>query len=270
MITFKECATACYNMHWAGSKNEDECIRLMEWWTTKYTKFPNAISVSNAIGESRNEGRANGTINRRLACLSKILHVAKDLGAIAEVPKIPRLPEEKTMERVVDKAEEERFLDAAHELRQPEFAVFLTLLIDSGLRVGEALALRWSDLGGIWDRITVARSKSGRPRTVPCTSRLSAALSCHKDETHAPVLFAHLWTKSQLNHLWDKVRSKAGIEDVRLHDFRHTFASRLVRQGTDIYTVMHLLGHKSVVTTMRYAHLNTDVYKDAISTLDES
>ena len=63
-------------------------------------------------------------------------------------------------------------------------------------------------------------------------------------------------------------RTKAGIDDLRFHDLRHTFASRLVQQGVSLYEVMHLTGHKSLEMVQRYAHLAPDFQDRAIHALN--
>ena len=63
-------------------------------------------------------------------------------------------------------------------------------------------------------------------------------------------------------------RKKAGLEDVRFHDLRHTFATRLVQSGVDLYTVEELLGHKTITMTMRYAHHNIESLRHGVEVLD--
>ena len=67
---------------------------------------------------------------------------------------------------------------------------------------------------------------------------------------------------------FNRVVSKAGIEDFTFHSLRHTFASQLVRNGVDLYVVQKLLGHASPKMTQRYAHLREDMLKDAIKKID--
>ncbi len=67
---------------------------------------------------------------------------------------------------------------------------------------------------------------------------------------------------------FDKARKKAGLEDVRFHDPRHAFASRLVQQGLPLYEVMHMMGHKSLVMVQRYSHLAPEFQERAIIALN--
>ena len=65
-----------------------------------------------------------------------------------------------------------------------------------------------------------------------------------------------------------KAKRSAGLDEVRLHDLRHTYASKLLRRGASIYLVGRLLGHRSIRMTMRYANLTTEGLDDAVKLLD--
>jgi integrase len=67
---------------------------------------------------------------------------------------------------------------------------------------------------------------------------------------------------------WDRIRQRAGLEDVRLHDLRHSFASFLVNGGVSLYIVQALLGHANARTTQRYAHLANDTLTQATVVVD--
>lgn len=67
-----------------------------------------------------------------------------------------------------------------------------------------------------------------------------------------------------LHHQWDAIRKQAGLDGVRIHDLRHSFASNLVNSGRSIYKVGRLLGHTQVKTTQRYAHLSDTVLMSAM------
>lgn len=64
-------------------------------------------------------------------------------------------------------------------------------------------------------------------------------------------------------------RKEADLEDVRFHDLRHTFATRLVQAGIDLYVVKELLGHKTITMTMRYAHHNAESLRSGVEVLDQ-
>ena len=67
---------------------------------------------------------------------------------------------------------------------------------------------------------------------------------------------------------WRRIRARAGLQDLRLHDLRHSFASFLVNEGVSLYVVQALLGHANARTTQRYAHLASDTLTDATEIVD--
>jgi integrase len=112
---------------------------------------------------------------------------------------------------------------------------------------------------------TVPLSKSGKPRYIPL-SRAAIALLEKRRGNGSEYVFPSPKTGKpmiQLYFTWNKIRKKAGIPDVRIHDLRHNFASLLVNNGRSLYEVQKLLGHADISTTQRYAHLSQDTLKDA-------
>jgi integrase len=141
------------------------------------------------------------------------------------------------------------------------------LLLNTGLRFGEATQLRHSDIN-LKDRlITVAGegAKSGRTRVVPMNLEAHRILSSLKG-TAGELLF-HGDPGERLKSIkssWKALRKEAAISGLRLHDLRHTFASRVKRGGADLYAVQRLLGHSSPIMTQRYAHLQPDDLRAAV------
>jgi integrase len=133
--------------------------------------------------------------------------------------------------------------------REPEF----DLALNTGLRI-EEYSLRWQNVD--WEQRRLAIPGKGKKlRHVPLNVAALDALAKRRklapdSELVCPGLEDHrAW--------WDAVRAEASIDYACWHDLRHTFASRLVMNGVDIYRVKELLGHGSVVTTERYAHLSS-------------
>jgi integrase len=71
-----------------------------------------------------------------------------------------------------------------------------------------------------------------------------------------------------LQKIWERVRAKAGLEDVRLHDLRHSYASMAIERGAELSQVMGLLGHRNIATTMRYVHLYTDKIRESVARVE--
>ena len=126
----------------------------------------------------------------------------------------------------------------------------------SGCRKGEILNLRWSEVDG--DTLALADSKTG-PRKVHLNPQARAVLD-RQSRGPGPFVFPSLASpgspRNRTLGMWPKLRREAGIEDVRLHDLRHNYASWAVMNGVPVPVVSRLLGHSSTRMTLRYIHLD--------------
>ena len=151
-----------------------------------------------------------------------------------------------------------RALDGQTGRGNRQQADVIRLLLLTGCRRGEIVRLRWSEVQG--DVLMLADSKTG-PRKVPLNSQARRILE-RPPRGESPFVFPSLRDPSRPRHpdlnLWYRVRKEAGIEDVRLHDLRHTVASHAVMNGVPVPVVSRLLGHSNVRMTLRYAHLGTE------------
>ena len=132
-------------------------------------------------------------------------------------------------------------------------ADIIRLLLLTGCRKSEILGLRWREVYG--DTLVLADSKTG-PRKVHLNAQARGIMECQPRGESAFVFPSPrnaVHPRVNLT-LWDAVRRNAGLEDVRLHDLRHTFASHAVMNGVPIPVVSRLLGHSTVRMTLRYAH----------------
>ena len=134
-------------------------------------------------------------------------------------------------------------------------ADIVRLLLLTGCRKNEIVRLRWSEVDG--DRLALADTKTG-PRKVSLGSGARRILES-QPRGESPFVFPSPLDPSRPRcselRLWYRVRKEAGIEDVRLHDLRHTHASQAVMNGVPVPVVSRLLGHSNVKMTLRYAHL---------------
>ena len=125
----------------------------------------------------------------------------------------------------------------------------------TGCRKGEIVELRWSEVRG--DAFELADSKTG-PRKVHLNSQARRILE-RQPRGQSPFVFPSPRAPSRPRNdhlrLWYRVRREAGIEEVRLHDLRHTHASHAVMNGVPVPVVSRMLGHSNVRMTLRYAHL---------------
>ena len=144
-------------------------------------------------------------------------------------------------------------------------AAAIRLLVLTGCRRNEILCLRWDDLNFDTGEMRLPDSKTGA-RTVPMASAAADVLEGLPRTPDSPWVFPGKKKGTRLvnlNDSWDRVRRRAGLDGVRLHDLRHTFASRALALGEGLPMIGDLLGHRMVNTTARYAHLARDSVRDS-------
>ena len=137
------------------------------------------------------------------------------------------------------------------------------LLMLTGCRRNEILTLRWEDVDLEAGELRLRDAKTGA-RSVALSPAARKVLSALPRKSNNPWVIAgpeagrHL---SNLNSPWLVIRKRAGLEDVRIHDLRHSFTSRALALGESLTMIGKLLGHRQVQTTARYAHLVRDSVK---------
>ena len=205
---------------------------------------------------------APGAANQALNLLRRICAHALARGHIGTNPArgIKRNPRAK-LTRFLSREEIRRLhrtLDRyAHgSVSEVQQAEIIRLLLLTGCRKSEIVGLRRNEVRE--DRLELIDSKTG-PRTVPLNSEAREILDRRLRPTGSPWVFPSVTDPSRQQarglRLWYVVRREAGIEDVRLHDLRHTVASQAAMNGVPLPVVARLLGHRNVRMTMRYAHV---------------
>ena len=204
---------------------------------------------------------APGGANHALKRLRRILNHAVECGHLQTNPagSVKQNPRPK-LTRFLSREEIRRLHRALdrHGCAQSsrlQQADIIHLLLLTGCRRNEILTLRWQDIDG--DTLNLGDSKTG-PRKIFLNAVALNILKRQPRSGSAYVFPSPADSKRPLSRnlpLWPLVRKEAGIEDVRLHDLRHTFASHAVLQGIPLPVVSRLLGHKHPSMTLRYAHV---------------
>ena len=205
--------------------------------------------------------RAPGGANHALGTLRQILNHAKVHGHLEINPAsgIRRNPQRK-FNRFLTRDESSRLHAELDRLvaERPERAAqadVIRLLYFTGCRLSEIRMLRWYEVNA--DTLDLADSKTG-PRKVYLNSEARRIIE-RQPRTGSDYVFPSPSDPSQpvteRMHLWLTLRKRADLEDVRLHDLRHNFASRAMLNGVPLPTVAKLLGHRQVSMTLRYAHV---------------
>ena len=147
----------------------------------------------------------------------------------------------------------------------PPAVAAVRLLVLTGCRRGEILNLGWDDVDRTAGDLRLRDAKAG-PRMVPLTEPVLRVLDAIPRSEDNPWVIAGQRPGKRLtglHHYWRPIRERAGLADVRLHDLRHSYASRALALGESLYTIGKLLGHTSVATSARYAHLMREAEREA-------
>ena len=213
--------------------------------------------------------------NRTLGVLSKMFSLAEVWGWRPDGSNpcrhVKRYKEHKR-ERFLSPEETERLGQVLRDVEEemPSAVAAFRLLLLTGCRMSEIRDLRWDYVKN--DCIELPDAKTGG-RVVPLGPEARAVLSSIPREEDNPWVIAGRLPGSHLTDLqrpWRRIRKQAGLEDVRIHDLRHSFASRALALGESLTMIGKLLGHTQVQTTARYAHLARDSIQTAAARITGS
>jgi len=218
-------------------------------------------------------GLKPASINRELATLKKAFTLAVREWEWCRENPVSRV----SMER--EHNQRDRWLSSEEETRllrhcAPWLHDLVTFALHTGMRMGEIVDLTWRGVDVHRRTVTVFRSKNGERRTIPVNDTVLAVLKAKATVRSLKtdlVFCSHAFTPLESGHLRRSFRvavRKAQIEDFHFHDLRHTFATRLVQAGVDLYKIQRLLGHKSSIMTQRYAHHYPESLRDGVAILD--
>jgi integrase len=249
-----------------GLKYFPDLTLLCAWWTGHYggeriMKVNLRLMLRTATKTLR-IGRAPATVNRYLSALRRAWNWGHKAGLVPEDrvwPKEILLTEPKERVRYLIDTELDALIKAAKEHSDMMHAAVLVSL-GCGIRKGELLRLKWSDIDLDKQQLRVLITKNGEARGIHLPKNAANALRALKqadvvghnvltDEKGQPI------DKSSLEYRWRAVRKTAKLDDFRWHDLRHSCASYLAQNGASLLEIGSVLGHKSPSVTMRYAHL---------------
>jgi integrase len=282
-------------------------LKLSEFTTARIDRWRATRRSPHAPGASKEKPRevARSTMNRNISSLRAALARAVEWGVLSAMPlgKIKRRAEdENAVVRYLSEDEEARLRAALitrdtmrragresaniwrRERGYEEWPAYGTytdhltplalIAVNTGLRRGELLQLRWCDVNLQRRMLTVRGegAKTGQTRHVPLNSEAVQVL-----KAWMPTLCEASWCVFAgadsstpivvIKKAWTSILKAAKVSAFRFHDLRHTFASKLVMAGVDLNTVRELLGHKSIAMTLRYAHLAPEHKAAAVETL---
>ena len=220
------------------------------------------------------------TVNRYLAALSKMLTYAHKRQAIYNLERMPFiewLEESEGRERYLQLEEEQKMIKLLKEWDEESYLELYLFLLDSGMRLGEALSFKKSNVDNTHGNLVVnlkgSQTKNGHRRSIPLTKRATAIVESKLDGLQSTDnVFSHLdyW---RAENLWRKLRKGMNLQldkDFVIHSLRHTCATRLAQSGKiELHLVGQMLGHRSWAMIQRYSHLVPSNLMGAIDVLNK-
>jgi integrase len=209
----------------------------------------------------------DATVNREIATLKALFNKAILWRRVDTNPVRVKLFKERPRLRYLSSGEVLRLIDAA---REPLKSI-ITFAAHTGMRKSEILGLKWEQINLETGFIYLRETKNDEPREVPLNDTLTELLKRHRLSRFGKG-YVFTWPTGRpvldIRGSFEAACKKAGIEDFRFHDLRHTWASHMIMSGESMQTVMTLGGWKSTAMLQRYAHLAPDHLKRAASVTD--
>tara|TARA_R110002020_G_scaffold197481_4_gene398568 strand:+ start:191 stop:1177 length:987 start_codon:yes stop_codon:yes gene_type:complete len=278
--TFGGMADHIWKMEWCNQKARDHTFNRMLAVVEHFgdrTPLEDITSydLEQYVLSLRSIGNSPATINRKLAITTKVFNYAHRHGLIKTKPTVSKQREPEGRVEYYSAEGESKMLSVL--TRFPNIQDLFEVLIDTGMRRGEALTLEWRDVDFDKNQITLSdpdKIKTALPRSIPMTSRVCSILTRRYKQIQGD--FQELefpqrpfpYTDSYVDGVTRSCRKDGSECEAVFHTCRHTFISRLIQKGVPLVTVKTLAGHRSIQTTMRYAHLAPSNFTDAISVLE--
>jgi integrase len=240
-----------------GAQREAEGIRFMlRQKIAVYSMTKMTPSVVAAYRDERLKTVAAGTIIRELSILSGIItHARKEWGLPTPNPcaMVRKPPTPQGRSRLLTQDEEARLLDELKPVRRrsPWMVPLVKLALETAMRRGELLALRWEDVNLKAQTAFLPMTKNGSARLVPLSKKAIAILEGLPNNGQGCVFPISYMT---MNNCFVAARERAGIANLRFHDLRHTATSRLAEKLPNVIELASVTGHQTIQMLKRYYH----------------
>lgn len=218
--------------------------------------------------------RSSASINRELSLLSRIFSIAiKSKEATANPCEgVRHVPGEQPRTRYLLPEEEDRLMAVLTGPREHLRSIVI-LAINTGMRRGELLGLRWEHIDFHRNEIKVIHTKTDRDRFVPMNTRVRKELLSLRDGGAGEFVFPNRKTGRNIADVKTAFKNAcrtAGIVDLHFHDLRHTFGTRAADAGVPINAIAAVMGHADIHTTMRYSHATDEGKRRAVEAIHQA
>jgi integrase len=249
-----------------------ERLRVLSW-IRHFGSRPIGQITRSEIEEIQRQSRTKrrpATVNKNLARLRRLFTVAVNWGLLEESPmkNFRMLPENNRRHRYLSVPESERLVQACIS---PRVRAVVEVLLHTGMRLGEALNLRWKDIDFSTGLLLIPDSKNGHPRHIPMDAVVVEVLTNYPHHPTSDLVFANVngGKVKGIREGFKNACERAGLTDLHVHDLRHTFASQWMMAGGDLFFLKEVLGHRSIVMTQRYSHLSPQFTRSAVNLLNK-
>jgi integrase len=251
-------------------RNKQIAATLVKYFGGRFIYHIENVDVEGYKKSRKEQGVSFSTINREMALLKTVLNKAKEWEVLqTPVPKIKLFKVDNRRVRYLTEDEYRKLLDLSPE---PLRSIIL-IAVNTGMRRGELLSLKWKDVDVKEQIVTLWDTKNREKRHIYMNSVVADAFIGVRGNDTSEYVFpgkegnTHI-SESYVSHMFSRLVEQAGIKDFRYHDMRHTFGSWLAMEGFSLKTIQDLLGHKSIEMTLRYAHLSPEHKKMAVERLE--
>jgi integrase len=244
-------------------------IHILPVVGSQYVDQIRAEPIAALVERMREKQYSTGTTNRAVIVLRHIFNLARKwrVPGVTENPTTGiNLAPDVNRERFLSLEEAQRLIVSIEQDENKIAANAIMLLLLTGARRNEITFAKWEHVDLEKRTLLVPLSKSGKPRTIALNVPAVELLRAIQTDSRSSYVFPSPTTgrpSPSLYFPWQRIRVRAGLPDLRLHDLRHSFASFLVNRGVSLYVVQGLLGHGNTRYTQRYAHLTADTLRDA-------
>lgn len=281
--TLKELIEHVYATHWAPMSGGEKAIYNARdivgiiGPTMAITKL-SRMDVDKARAALLKRGNQPATVNKKVAALSKALSIYADDNPTFAKPKMAKYSIAEGRIRRFSPGDETAALAFFEHIGNQDMVDYVVLSLDTGMRQGEVLSIRYEDCTGTKATVWGTKAKSGKTRTIPLTARAQATIARRFKEAgdRTDILRTEVFegvNRWSVAHYWDRLATAMKMQDDKdfvPHILRHEFCSRLADRGLNAAVIKELAGHSSLVVTQRYIRVGAQALVDAIAALEKA
>ena len=245
-------------------------VRIKALWGDKRLNQVTRLQIQNFHTSLLEENLRPASANHHIKLVRHMLNLAVEWEMLDVNPasRIHMFDEDNQQERYMNDVQLGNLLEVLRTDSARSVCLITMFLLATAVRLGEAISGTWEqvDIEKRVFRVSASNSKSKRMRPVPLNDTAIEVLNQLDTKGVYEHLFINKKTKKpyvNIAKVWDRLRIKAGLPHLRLHDLRHQAASHLINSGSSLYIVQQILGHSDPSVTQRYAHLSMKSLNDA-------